>query len=104
MAKLARSAIESVVDTVFTGLESPVDAVEAMLDMGDKGSGSGSVGSAGSVGAAGEGGEDRLDEGGVSNPDPSAPSNSACRSPVDRLKANGRDRSGEDSLLVPFSR
>ena len=86
MAKFARSAIESVVDTVLTGLESPVDAVEAMLDMGDSGSvsASGSVGIAGRIGTAGEGGEDRLDAGGVSRPDPSSPSRSACRSPVER--------------------
>lgn len=91
MPRLARSVIESLVDeTVLTGLDSPV----VILDDGDMGA------SDESMGRLGEGGEDRFDGGGVSSPVPSS-SNSALRSPVDRLNPNDLDRSGDDSPLEP---
>ena len=84
--------MESVVDTVSTGLDSPV---EVILDDGDIGP------SAGSAAFGGDGGDDKLDIGGVNRPELSSPSRRARRSPVERLKVKGRDRSGEESLLVP---
>jgi hypothetical protein len=89
IARLARSTTESFVETVLTGLDSPVDV---MLSDGD-------ISGFGSAETPGDGGDEMVEAEGDRVPEWS-PSSNARRSPVERLNVIRDDRSGEDSPLL----